>query len=86
MAACRARRASARLPAMLSGLLASLLPEYPLSRAAGAGAGFLPTGRFAGGTGGVGFPRVPLAIPGAAGTGRDTGGGRGGAWTAISST
>ena len=37
------------------------LPEYPLSRGAGAaGAGFLPAGRLAGGAGGVGFPRVAL--------------------------
>jgi hypothetical protein len=56
--------------------------------------GFLPTGRFAGGTGGVGLapparelePFTPLAA-GAAGTGRNTGGGGGGAaWTEISST
>jgi len=87
MAACRCRKASARLPATLLPLSRALSvlapePEYPLSRGAAAGAGFFPAGRFDGGAGGTGLPLVaapltPLTTA-AVGTGLDAAGGGGG--------
>jgi hypothetical protein len=83
IAACRCLKASARPPAILpllslapgSTLLAPL-PEYPLSRAAEAGAGFFAAGRFAGGAGGAGLPRRP-PFAGRAGGAGGAGGGAG---------
>jgi hypothetical protein len=82
IAACLALNASANPPATLDPL--SLAPaswfEYPLSRAIGvAAAALLPTGRFEGGAGGVGFPLVPFA-------GLTGGGGGGGGTTALISS
>jgi hypothetical protein len=94
IAAWRCRKASAKLPATLPPLsraLSVLLapePEYPLSLVAGAGTGFFPAGRFVGGAGGVGLPRVPLPLTPltAVGAGRAaTGGGGGGGGAATSS-
>ena len=87
MAACRCRKASAKLPATLlplSRTLSALLDPvwYPLSLGAVGGAGFLPAGRFDGGAGGTGFPLVPASftpfITGIEGTGLDAVGGGGG--------
>lgn len=57
------------------------LPEYPLSRGAGAGAGFFPAGRFAGGTGGPGLP-----FAAGVGTTLVAGGGGGGGGTACATS
>jgi hypothetical protein len=82
MAACLALNASANPPA--TELPLSLAPaswfEYPLSLATGAVAdALLPTGRFEGGAGGVGFPLAPFA-------GLTGGGGGGGAATGLISS
>ena len=81
------------------GVFRPLSPPLPLlfiliaeSLGAGGGAGFLPAaGRFAGGAGGVGLPRIPLvplvlAAGGGGGMGREaTGGGGGGRGAGASS-
>jgi hypothetical protein len=87
IAACLCLSASARPPAILPPLSLTLvptpllsteltpLPLYPLSRAEspGLGAGFLPTGRLAGGAGGLGLPFVgPGRADGAEGAQPDT--------------
>jgi len=89
IAACRCRKASAKLPATLLPLSRALSvlapePEYPLSRGAAGGAGFFPMGRLEGGAGGTGLPLVPVPAPltplttGTVGTGLDEAGGGGG--------